>query len=797
MFKIIKKSDDLKFSLFYDNNLLTSNISFPEVENDEKIILENLEEFEKYEIQNIDKKNILSEIKKYFVLKYGKPRKILKNKNLKIVKKEKWINKWNKILLILSWVPGSWKSSWVSENNLERFVVSSDSLRLLYSKVELWLDPLEQISQIDNKKIFKKYFEIIEEKMKKEEFIVCDATHLLEKSFDRYIEFAIKYDYEINIKIFDEDNLEVLLERNKKRWYKEVSKEVLEKFLERKKSFFVPDFVREIKKVKDLSNYNLDFKKVENDVFYIWDIQGCPIELKKFLEKYYNENDYFVFCGDLLDRGYDNAWVLDLISEIIDNPKVILIKWNHDLHLEKYFKTNRKEKSWSRIFDDETSVEIADYPFEKIWKIVNKFVYACSFQIWWKKVFACHGWVSKVNDFISNKQLIKWVWLYEEYQKCDEVFEKWSLSQKEQFFCVHGHRNSLEVQTKSTKRTFNLEWKVEFWWKFRIVRFFSDWKSEIIEIKSSVEKKDFKNENFLKTFSKNNFINIKDLWNGLFSINFTRKAFYEKNWDSETIKARWLFIWENDEIFARSYDKFFNVGERKETEPKNLAKNFVFPVSAYKKYNWFLWIIWLKDEKVLYLSKTSDKSDFSLLVKKHLEKYEEKMKKYLKQGFSLIFEICDNDDKHIIFEKERPILIEVVENTLDYFSKKSYEDLEKIWKDLWVEVKKKEAILQNEKELLDFIEKAKYVDFEWFILEWSAEKNPFLTKTKSYKYLFWKEIRTDIEKIKKGKNATHKEIFEKLKEKNIDFFNLSIPDLIEKSKDLNFLEIPKRKNDKE
>ena len=53
-------------------------------------------------------------------------------------------------------------------------------------------------------------------------------------------------------------------------------------------------------------------------------------------------------------------------------------------------------------------------------------------------------------------------------------------------------------------------------------------------------------------------IKKKYLNNGIVSYNFTREAFYKKQWNELTCRARGLFIdSETGKIIARSYDKFF------------------------------------------------------------------------------------------------------------------------------------------------------------------------------------------------------------------------------------------------
>src|SRR3546814_1574017 len=68
-------------------------------------------------------------------------------------------------------------------------------------------------------------------------------------------------------------------------------------------------------------------------------------------------------------------------------------------------------------------------------------------------------------------------------------------------------------------------------------------------------------------------------------------AFYSATWDSYTTVARGLFIDNIDNtIVARSYEKFFNHGEKTETSDDALQSSLAFPVEGFDKANGFLCI---------------------------------------------------------------------------------------------------------------------------------------------------------------------------------------------------------------
>ena len=105
----------------------------------------------------------------------------------------------------------------------------------------------------------------------------------------------------------------------------------------------------------------------------------------------------------------------------------------------------------------------------------------------------------------------------------------------------------------------------------------------------------------------------KHLANGISSFNFSNKCFFDKAWDSINVKARGLFVTDN-QVVARSYNKFFNIGERPETEMSSLRENLIFPVCAYIKSNGFLAIISAdptEDGKLFIASKSTNEGDFA------------------------------------------------------------------------------------------------------------------------------------------------------------------------------------------
>ena len=132
-------------------------------------------------------------------------------------------------LLLLRGCPGSGKSTWIKENKLEPYTISSDNLRTMVQSPVMNIDGKLEITQKNDKKVWDLLFKIMEERMKKGEFIVIDATHNNDKMIKQYRNYADTYKYCVFVKEFNTP-IEVCIDRNNKRdEYKRVPIDVIER----------------------------------------------------------------------------------------------------------------------------------------------------------------------------------------------------------------------------------------------------------------------------------------------------------------------------------------------------------------------------------------------------------------------------------------------------------------------------------------------------------------------------------------------------------------------------------------
>lgn len=284
-------------------------------------------------------------------------------------------------------------------------------------------------------------------------------------------------------------------------------------------------------------------------------------------------------------------------------------------------------------------------------------------------------------------------------------------------------------------------------------------------------------EEIIKQLNESSLIRKKELSDGIVSYNFTRKAFFDAEWNNLTTTARGLFI-RGDKIVARSYNKFFRLNETNETMDRNLEKNLVFPVKCYLKENGYLGIVSFDVEtnKWFISSKSSNESDYA----KHLD---EMIKPYLtnelaneltKLNSTMVFEVIDTDfDPHIInYESKSLILLDVIKNDFN-FTKMSYEDLKLFGEKHQFIVKKELTIIDSYDKLMEFIEEVKkYEEYEGLVIE---DLTGFMFKVKTDYYSFWKMVRskllTDIEEVRKS-FPQYSDIIDKLKTIDIEQYKV-------------------------
>ena len=698
-------------------------------------------------------------------------------------------------LLITRGAPGSGKTTWIEQQGLKDYTLSPDDIRILCSSTEMQATGEFKISQDRNNEqvVWDILFKLLEYRMSRGEFTIIDATASKTKDIQQYKDLADQYRYRMFVVDFTDISLETCLEQNKMRpEAKQVPQRAIENIYARFSTQKVPSGVKIIKRdeLDTILEKPIDLSSYKKIVF-IGDIHGCYDTLMQYedFKNGLNEDTEYIFLGDYVDRGNQNYEVLKFLDTIKDRPNVCLLEGNHERWLHCF---GNNVPSKSKEFEDHTKIELYNKGYTEkearmLYRKLRQFSHLTYNGL---EILACHGGIPNLNTnllYLPTEKFIHGVGTYNDYLT---ITDSWMGQTKSNQYLIHGHRNTEASETQIADRVFNLEGRVEFGGKLRIVElsgnfvdhvyatirdlesneetmwsekeFIPEWNiielddcQPITEELSTEERKVETIEEAISYLRNNKFIQEKKLDDDVSSFNFTRDAFYKGNWNRQTILARGLFIdTKNKKIMARSYEKFFKVNEVRETELASLKERFKFPVNAYVKENGFLAIVsydYNKDD-LFIASKSTTKGDYVKYIEHCLEPYREKILELVRErhnnngDISLVFECCDIEhDPHIIkYNESKIVLLDVIWNQLQYHAE-SYDVLRQLATYIGCLVKEKAFELKDWDAFRDLYNQVQDEEYrynnefiEGFVF---VDANGFMTKVKSGYYNLWKKMR--------------------------------------------------------
>lgn len=670
-------------------------------------------------------------------------------------------------LVLMRGIAGCGKSTFIKEKGLENYTLSADKIRMLYASPSLNINGELGINQYNDGKVWKTLYKILEERMKKGEFTVIDATHSTTKSINKYRKLAKEYKYRVWVLDMTDIGIDEIKARNKQRAeYKHVPEDVINK-MERNLEGGIPSWVTVTTPMSfddDMQIKPLDYSSYKK-TNHIGDIHGSYTVLREYIKEI-KEDEFYIFTGDFVDRGIENAEVVEFLIEIKDRKNVLLIEGNHEIHLNNW--ANDRQAN-SREFVRNTSKELDEKGISKkeVRKLYRKTSQLCYYTYNEKTILVTHGGLPFIPEklhLVASNDLIKGVGTYED--NVDSVF---SFNCKENEYQVHGHRNIERLPIRNGN-SFNLEGKVELGGALRVVELSGEGFKEI-EIKNTVYNKDcdykakevsidIKDINFLELLRANKDIRERKQLDNISSFNFTNKVFFDASWNDINTKARGLFInTKTGKIVNRGFDKFFNIDERPSLSLEGI-QNLKFPLTIYHKYNGFLGLLGYNEEtnKLVYSSKSSTGGEYAKVFEQMFKNTvsrdkRDKIKEYLREeNTSMIFEVIDPVfDPHIIeYDEPGVVLLDIVDRS-PIFNKKSYNELVRVGELLDIDYKQIEGSIPDYDSFLDwynYVSKDFYNEIEGWVIE---DMEGFMFKVKAPYYSFWKKMRSMKDRVAKGR----------------------------------------------
>lgn len=681
-----------------------------------------------------------------------------------------------RVLLLLRGSAGCGKSTWIEKNGLKPYALSPDELRLMHQSPVMMPDGTVAISPSNDKAVWNTLFNILECRMKKGGFTVIDATNSKTAEINRYKDMCDTYRYRIYCVDFTDIPIEEVKRRNASREeLKRVPEETIDKMYSRFTTQKIPAGIKVIKpdeldtifmRCIDLSEYN--------KIHHIGDIHGCNTVLQEYLNSNggIKDDNFYIFTGDYIDRGLENADVVKFLISIKDKKNVLMLEGNHEKWLQIYGHDGYgKSKEFELV--TRPQLDAAKIDKKDIRMLYRKFAQCAYYTYNGNTFLVTHAGLSTLPQnltFVATDQMIHGVGSYNDFETIANTFVK---TTPQNVYQIHGHRNTKSLPVQVNERVYNLEGKVEFGGELRCVQVDKDGIHTVETPNTVFKAPEVVQEQTVVTNSvgdiiialrSNPYIQEKEFGN-ISSFNFTKKAFYEKVWDEQTTKARGLYLdTVKGKVAARAYDKFFNINERPETKFDMLQYKLQFPVTAYVKENGFLGIVSYDEynDDLFIASKSTTDGDFAQYLKDMLYSKVSaeniiSIKNFTKDNnVSFVFECVDmQHDPHIIeYPQSKLFLLDIVRNDME-FSKYDYAQVVNIANQFGLAHKEKAFEIANWQEFFDWYYEVLEPDYEYngrkiegFVIEDSVG---YMIKLKLTYYNFWKFMRSIAhEAIRKG-----------------------------------------------
>lgn len=674
-------------------------------------------------------------------------------------------------LVVLRGIPGSGKSTWIKENNLEAYTLSSDHIRTLYQAPSLNIEGELVLHDYESTKVWNTLYDMLEARMSHGEFVIVDATNTTKKELMKYKTLAKKYRYRMFCVDFSDVAIETAKERNALREpFKRVPEHVIDRMYGRLQNDI--DLPSGIKRItpddwKELLVEAIDLSSYKR-IHHIGDIHGCYTVLMEYLKEGIKDDEYYIFLGDYIDRGTENSEVINFVTSLINHKNVLFLEGNHEKWLRMWADN---EASYSKEFEEHTrkQLERQDVKRKSCKEFCKRLAQCAYYRYNEKTFFVSHAGVSTIPDnplFLSAKQMIEGVGGYDDVETIEKRFDE---TMPDDCYQIHGHRNKTQP-VHSTSRNYNLEGQIEFGGCLRCVQVDKEG-IHTVEMHNEVYNR-FESitteKDAIQAFRTDPDIKEKKHGN-ISSFNFTRDAFNNKRWNARTVTARGLYIDTKEEkIIARGYNKFFNMGEVEETQTLSLQGKIKYPLRAYVKENGFLGIVGLDiNSDDLFITSKSDVTSIyamwfrNLFEKKVTAETRQKMIDYIKDNdVTFLFEVVDmENDPHIIEYGDSDIyLLDIVKNNLS-FSKLDYPELFAVATEFSLKCKKLAYTIDNWSDFLEWDKKVSSADFKYkdsyiegFVLEDNAG---YMFKKKTEYYREWKFMRSIKDRILAGSTVDY------------------------------------------
>ena len=254
-------------------------------------------------------------------------------------------------LLLFRGAPGCGKSTFIDTHGLRPYALSADDIRQTLRSPMQTADGSVQICQDNEKEVWELLYRMLETRMQKGEFTVIDATNSKTSEMNKYKDLCGEYRY----RMFCIDMTDLPIDECKRRNagripLKRVPEDCIDKMYSRFRTQKIPSGIKVIKTESDFNSmlmHKLDMSSYEK-IVVVGDLHGCHTALMEYFNGGLNDNYFYIFVGDYIDRGIENAEVIKFLLGIYEKKNVLLLEGNHERWIKAY---SNDEVSRSKEFE--------------------------------------------------------------------------------------------------------------------------------------------------------------------------------------------------------------------------------------------------------------------------------------------------------------------------------------------------------------------------------------------------------------------------------------------------------------
>lgn len=365
-------------------------------------------------------------------------------------------------LLLTRGMPLCGKTTWIQQYNLEPYTLSPKLFQSILHAPMLD-DSGKFVKDMQRNKIaYSMLFTALESRMGRGEFIIIEDLHIAKSYCSHYKELAKYHAYEVLMVDFSNVSFETICKRNSMQKDEIYSIEELQALYDTLINSEIPIKCKviqpdDIKGLLQAEPHNLNgYKKIH----HIGDIHGSYHVLQQYIGAMKND-EFYIFLGDYIDRGFQNYEVLQFLLRIMDKKNVCLLEGNHEKWLWCWANNREVEAKEFRL---NTQVELEQKGFSKqdAYRLYTKLAPYFFYKFHDKRIICTHGGISNMPKYpilLSAAQSIHGVGSYLNASSISQAFAQ---NVPDNFYQVFGHRNKTDLPMCLYNKSFILESKVEF-----------------------------------------------------------------------------------------------------------------------------------------------------------------------------------------------------------------------------------------------------------------------------------------------------------------------------------------------